>query len=182
MDPNENQGSNAHLSDEQSSVRLRARAQQLTLELYPYPVANYQEVIDGMHKLSQLRSSTIPKVDAINDLHSDCAWMLTCQQLSDIQNMESELQDAMSRCFDVHHRLIRMIHDLLNSSPECQPSKRSRLLGEIRSDIERVAECNVLFQLPEAGAVRSKVSDLANAQRELRIVHQQLSTISESHS
>lgn len=177
MDPTENLVAHSHQSDEQSAAGLRARAQQLTLELYPYPVANYQEVVDGIQTMAQLETSTIPKLDAINDLHSDCAWMLTCQQLSDIHKMESELQDAMNRYFDVHHRLIQMIQKVMNSSPECQPSKRGRLLHELRNDLQSVAQCNVLLQLPEARAVRSKASDLAMAQRELCLVHQHIANV-----
>lgn len=177
MEDHAKEHNNSEAGQREELIALNDRAAQLTLELFPYPVADYQAVLEGVHTLSGLETATITKLDAINDLHSDCAWMLTCQQLSDIHKMESELQEAMSRHFDVHHRLIQMIHKVMNSSPECQPSKRARLLGEIRSDIQSVAQCNVLLQLPEARAVRSKASDLALAQRELRVVHRQIANV-----
>jgi hypothetical protein len=153
---------------------FNARATQLTLELFPYPVANYEAVINGVQTLSSLQTSTMGKLDTIVDLQSDCAWMLTCQQLSDIQKMESELQEAMSNYFGVHHRLIQKIQQVMNSTPECQPSKRARLLHELRTDIQSVSQCNVLLQLPEARLARSKVSQLAATQRELNQVHEEV--------
>ena len=168
---------NSEAGQREELIALNNRAAQLTLELFPYPVADYQAVLEGVHTLSGLETATITMLDAINDLHSDCAWLLTCQQLSDIHKMESELQEAMSNYFGVHHRLIQKIQQVMNTTPECQPSKRGRLHHELRNDLQSVAQCNVLLQLPEARAVRSKASDLAIAQRELRVVHQQIANV-----
>jgi hypothetical protein len=169
-------------TDKEQLAALNARAAQLTLELFPYPVANYEAVVNGVQTLSGLPTSTMGKIDAIVDLQSDCAWMLTCQQLSDIHKMESELQEAISNYFGVHHRLIQKIQQVMNSTPECQPSKRARLLHDLRTDIQSVSQCNVLLQLPEARAVRSKASDLALAQRELHVVHQQIANVTSNLS
>jgi hypothetical protein len=161
-------------TDKEQLAALNTRATQLTLELIQYPVANYEAVVNGVQTLSSLQTSTMGKLDAIVDLQSDCAWMLTCQQLSDIHKMESELQEAMSNYFGVHHRLIQKIQQVMNSTPECQPSKRARLIHEVKTDIQSVSQCNVLLQLPEARLARSKVSQLAAAQHELKQVHEEV--------
>ena len=169
-------------TDKEQLAALNARAAQLTLELFPYPVADYKAVVEGVQTLSGLQTSTLGKLDAIVDLQSDCAWRLTCQQLSDIHKMESELQEAMSNYFGVHHRLIQKIQQVMNTTPECQPSKRARLLHDLRTDIQSVSQCNVLLQLPEARAVRAKASDLALAQQELYVVHQQIANVASNLS
>jgi hypothetical protein len=74
----------------------------------------------------------------------------------------------------VHHRLIQLIQQVMNSTPECQPSKRARLIHEVKTDIHSVSQCNVLLQLPEARLARSKISQLAATQRELKQVHEEV--------